>query len=196
MTRMSKYAAVGVALVAAVILGGNVLRYRSEGDTKPSGAGALAQAHSSASNEAPGAFHMPSSADKVRITVPVSPTDSTSGNQSIAVTLHIQKGWHVNANPPSLPFLIPTTAHAEIFGKTVPLAVQYPPGRDSDIRLDGKPIAVYDDNTTLIARFRSGKLQAPQSKQSLTIMVTVQSCGDQGICLPPSTLKKVVHVNA
>lgn len=196
MTRMSKSIAVGAALVTAVIVGAGAFGYRSKEGIKPSGAGALAQANSSASTEADGAFHMPSSADKVSVTVSISPTDSTNDNRSIAITLHIAEGWHVNANPPSLAFLIPTTVQAEISGKRVPLAVRYPSGRNSDIRLGGKSIMVYDDNTILLAQFQGGKLQAPQSAKSLTIIVTVQSCSNQGICLPPSTLKKVVRVNA
>ncbi|OYV29172.1 MAG: hypothetical protein B7Z81_15270, partial [Acidocella sp. 20-61-6] len=129
MTRKSKHVVVGVAVIAAVLLGASALRYRSREDAKPSGTNAIAQADTYARSEAGGAFQMPSSADKVSVTVSISPADGAKDNRSIAITLHIAKGWHVNANPPSLPFLIPTTVRAEISGKTVPLAVQYPPGR-------------------------------------------------------------------
>jgi thiol:disulfide interchange protein len=53
---------------------------------------------------------------------------------------------------------------------------------------------VYDNNTILVAHFEGRKSQASQSMQTMTIIVTVQSCSDQGICLPPSTLKEAVHM--
>lgn len=196
MTRMSKYIVVGAALIAAVIGGAGALRYRSHEDTKSSVTGALAQADSYARSETHGAFRMPSSADKVSVTVASSPTVSANGNRSIAITLHIQKGWHVNANPASLPFLIPTAVQAEALGKAVPITVHYPPGRESNIQLDGKAILVYDNDTILVVDFENGKSQRPQSAQNVTVIVTVQSCSDQGICLPPSTLKTVVDANA
>lgn len=196
MTRMSKYIVVGAALIAAVIGGAGALRYRSHDEVKSSAPSALAQADSYRKSEAGGAFHMPSSADKVSVAVSISPTGMTNDNRSIAITLHIAKGWHVNANPASLPFLIPTTVQAQASGKIVPLTIRYPPGRESDVRLDGKAIMVYDDGTSLVADFQGGKSRVPPPAQSMAVFVTVQSCSDQGICLPPSTLKKMVDVNA
>lgn len=193
MTHLTKQVAVGLALAAAVIAGASALRYRSHEGAKPPQTGALAQAGSYARSEAHGTLHMPSSADKVSVAVSTSP-GSANDKRSMAITLHIQKGWHVNANPASLPFLIPTTVRAKLSGKAVPLAIRYPPGRESDIRLGGKPIRVYNNNTVLVAQFEDRKSPIPQSTQDLDIFVAVQSCSNQGICLPPSTLKEEIHV--
>ena len=186
----AKYA-VGVALVAAVILAAGGL-LRPDKDTAPSEAGTIAQAD--ARSDERERLHMPSSADKVSITVSTPSADSANASQPITVTLHIQKGWHVNVNPASLPFLIPTSVQAERSGRTIPLTVRFPLGRESDIRLDGKVIMVYDDSTILAGDFEGLRPRESLSTQSVTIVVTVQSCSDQGICLQPSTLRDVVHL--
>ncbi|MCW8309134.1 protein-disulfide reductase DsbD N-terminal domain-containing protein [Acidiphilium sp. PA] len=108
------------------------------------------------------------------------------------VRLNIKKGWHVNANPASLRFLIPTTVKSEINHKAVRLDISYPPGRDSHVKLDGKSILVYDDNTILRADMPASTLAQLRSAGSLSLVVTVQSCSNKGICLPPAQLRSTI----
>ena len=194
MTRTSKYIAAGVVLVAAVITGAGALQYRSLKQDKPPRTEGLARATINSKSEVHGSFHMPSSADKVGLTAAIDEANGTTDSRSLEITLHIAKGWHVNTNPASLPFLIPTTVRMQIAGKAIPLAVQYPAGRDSGIRLDGKHIMVYDDNAVLTTQFKDGELRRLNSTENLTLLVTVQSCSDQGVCLPPATLKETTYV--
>ena len=139
-------------------------------------------------SQAEGTLHFPSSADKVKISARASTKDAAGGGAFVEVQLHIQKGWHVNANPASLRFLIPTTLKAEAAGQPVALDFRYPPGRESNITLGGRKIRVYDDRTILSADLPQGIVQGLASGKRLTILATVQSCSDKGVCLPPARL--------
>ncbi len=109
------------------------------------------------------------------------------GAGGLQVTLHIAEGWHVNANPASLDFLIPTeiTASAD---NPLPLQIDYPPGRWIDSGL-GEAWAVYDDGTSLRAA-----LPGNIPDQPLNVAVRVQACHDEGRCLPPDTLQARFNV--
>lgn len=167
-----------VGLVAFWLMSGAT----TSGQIAPQG-----QADAYAAGQSNRKVHFPSSADKVKISAWMSPKPPVD-NAVIKIQLHIQKGWHVNANPASLRFLIPTTLHAESAGRPVRLDVRYPVGRDSNITLGGKKIAVYDDKIILTARFPQAIVQPPALFRTLTILATVQSCTDRGICLAPAQL--------
>lgn len=96
----------------------------------------------------------------------------------IRVQLAIADGWHVNANPASLDFLVPTTIDAD----AGTLDIDWPDGHDSDIELGGTSIQVYSGNTTIPVRLDAA------AAESVTLRVRVQACSDSGLCLPPSTL--------
>ncbi|TAM53916.1 MAG: disulfide bond formation protein DsbD [Paraburkholderia sp.] len=100
---------------------------------------------------------------------------------TLTLTLHIAAGWHVNANPASLEYLIPTTLSIEGDGSPQEAKAVYPPGKDSGIVLDGKHIQVYEDGTVIPFLLPAG-LANPR------IVVHVQACSTQGICLPPANV--------
>ncbi|WP_019939719.1 protein-disulfide reductase DsbD domain-containing protein [Bordetella sp. FB-8] len=99
--------------------------------------------------------------------------------QHTALTLHIASGWHVNANPASLEYLIPTTLSIERNGALREIKAVYPPGRNSGVVLDGKDIQVYEDGTVIPF---SGLMPGEGDR----IVVRVQACNTKGICLPPA----------
>lgn len=123
--------------------------------------------------------------DEVRTTTAdlVDIRSARDGVGGLQVTLHIAEGWHVNANPASLDFLIPTeiTASAD---NPLPLQVDYPPGRRIDSGL-GEPWAVYDDGTSIPVVLPGNNTDDP-----LNVAVRVQACHDEGRCLPPATLRE------
>ncbi len=127
------------------------------------------------------------SSSRVSIGARLLKPSSGDGSQRLRVRLHIDKGWHVNANPASMKALIPTTVQARSNGKRVPLRVKYPRGRDSNIHLGDKTIKVYDDHTTISAVLTPAALKAAQSG-GLDVLVRVQSCSDRGVCLAPARL--------
>lgn len=105
--------------------------------------------------------------------------------QVIQVRLDIADGWHVNAQPASLDFLVATSINATVDGETVPLTVAWPEGHASGIELGGTEIKVYGDGTVLPVQLDAAALDAGAQP---TLKIRVQSCSDKGLCLPPSTL--------
>lgn len=184
MTRKYWYVALTIIAVFAILAGG---RYVSH---TPSTHGPIAAPDgTNGRNGRNGAFHMPTSADKVHMTVHLAlPRDSPASPAVLVVRLDIRKGWHVNANPASLPFLIPTVEKVTIAGSPVALDIAYPRGRNSHIVLQGTAIRVYNNDTVLKASLSGQALDRFKATGSLILGVMVQSCSDKGICLPPATL--------
>jgi len=121
---------------------------------------------------------MTSSDSKVQATAQY----SNAADSQVEVRLTMADGWHVNANPASLDFLIPTSIEASADGKTVPVDIDWPDGHDSGIDLGDTAILVYSNNTVIPVKLDTDTSEPP------TLDVRVQACSDKGVCLPPSTL--------
>lgn len=179
------YIASGIVAVSALLVSGRYVTHARPGQEASAAQDAGAIARPILDNSR---FHMPTSAGKVRTTSWIKPGGEPTASSIIFTRLTIDRGWHVNANPASLPFLIPTEEAARINGKPAKLDVVYPQGRNSDVVLQGTAIRVYDDGTTLKASIAPQTLNRLTSDETLTLEVTVQSCSNKGICLPPATL--------
>lgn len=104
----------------------------------------------------------------------------------VRIELEIAPQWHINANPASLDFLIPTEAEVIENGVRVPANMSYPVGEQIDVGLS-EPIQVYSGRLEL-----STSLAAPDNDSPLKAQARIQACNDSGLCLPPSTLSNVV----
>lgn len=102
-------------------------------------------------------------------------------DQTAEVTLHIRAGWHVNAHPASLDYLIPTTVMAERDGSLREVPASYPPGKQSGIIIDGKNIEVYEDGTVI-------PISGSAGLKGSRIVVRAQACNTEGVCLPPANI--------
>ena len=87
------------------------------------------------------------------------------------VSLRIRGGWHVNANPASLDFLVPTRVGGEVRGLTYPAAGRF---RSA---FAPEELAVYSG----VAAIR-GEAAA----RATVVQLTYQACNDH-LCLPPVT---------
>lgn len=178
-----------IVVAVALSAGGYWWSRPSTAATSAAGEGdSLAEAFTYADNNALDQGGLPDSSTKVSIQAWFPGPVTTGGSRTLRVRLHIDQGWHVNANPASLEFLIPTTMQARANGQPVPLEVSYPPGRDSDIRLGGTTIEVYDDTTTLSAVVSADALAEAKAAGGLDIVVQAQSCSDKAICLAPAEI--------
>ena len=121
--------------------------------------------------------------------------EAQNAKPMLSVRLDIAQDWHVNANPASLDFLIPTQVSVGVNGKSLAFAVTYPAGKDGGIRLNGKIIHVYDNGTIIKLGPNSEALPALRKSGKITINTRIQACSNSGICLAPSTLhdQLVVH---
>lgn len=186
----------GVLALAAIAIAGGYWWMSSRTTEAQAGNGASAQASAYIQSQSRGTSRLANSADKVSVKAWFPGPARENGTRMLHVRLRIHPGWHVNANPATLRFLIPTTVKGSVGGKPVALSVSYPPGRDSNIRVSGKPIAVYDNNTVLKTRVTSKVLASARSAGALRILVTVQSCSDKGICLAPAQLSSTVPLKS
>jgi uncharacterized protein YyaL (SSP411 family) len=99
------------------------------------------------------------------------------------VLLEISKGWHVNANPASLGFLIPTGVELTRDGSGgLKLAeVVYPKSTNFSPRFSLEPLAVYEGDVSI-------HVELPRNlPESARLELTFQAC-DAATCLPPETV--------
>jgi uncharacterized protein YyaL (SSP411 family) len=125
-----------------------------------------------------GAFSLPATADHVRASAAAKMDGSID---EVIVTIEVDEGYHINANPASFDYLIPTSvsfSQAELLEIRYPAPTRFVP----DFAPDG--LDVYEGSVALTATFPKGSLNERQAVHGL---VTVQACNDR-VCLPPSTL--------
>ena len=131
------------------------------------------------------------SVDVVKATA--QPVEIGAGSSGEAVVyLAIQNGYHINANPPTYPYLIATAlevppANGLSLGK-----VSYPKSLNRKFAFAEKPLAVYERETEIKATVKADK-SAKQGKQSLAAKLRIQAC-DEAVCYPPGTLELVIPV--
>jgi hypothetical protein len=114
---------------------------------------------------------LPSSADHVRVSLRRAP----GSGARIIVELAIDPGWHVNANPASLPYLVATSVALEGARSG---RVEYPPGRDFRPAFSSDALLVYDGRVSI-------PVSLEEASPELSVAVRFQAC-DERRCLPPS----------
>jgi DsbC/DsbD-like thiol-disulfide interchange protein len=110
------------------------------------------------------------------------------GEQTVTITLDIEKGWHLYANPVNhnKEFLDGAKTKVKVSAKgNVQASVRYPAGKthtDKDDRYD-----IYEGVVKIEAKVkRSGGDTSP-----LEVVINVQAC-NSSICLEPGTVKLMV----
>jgi uncharacterized protein len=122
--------------------------------------------------------HFIDSADHVRIAA----VDHVAGDDDeLVVKVEIDPGFHVNANPASLPYLIPTTLNVT---SQTPLRVDYPASISFKPKFADQAIDVYEGSIQIVSKFPRGALS---SNAHVFGTLTAQACTDE-ICLPPASL--------
>jgi len=102
------------------------------------------------------------------------------------VEIRIDSGYHVNANPPTFPYLkatefelVPTQGISVNF-------IVYPDPITKTFGFAEKPLAVYEGTTNIKVNLKADKA-APAGSQNLSGKLRVQACDDQ-VCYAPGTL--------
>lgn len=135
------------------------------------------------------------SADKVRLTLAEGAAALAGKTGDFVLTLNIEPGWHVNANPASMEFLIPTVVSSSVSGQALEIPTQYPRGRVSDIVLGGTALEVYDDGASIRLRPDEKQTAVLEKVGRLEMIVRVQACSDEGICLAPTDLPVALNLD-
>jgi DsbC/DsbD-like thiol-disulfide interchange protein len=114
------------------------------------------------------------------------------GTAEASVKLTITDGYHVNANPPSMAYLIPTELSVEpsegiTAGKPV-----YPPSIIKKFAFSETPLAVYENNAVIKLPLKIAGT-ASQGVRDLKAKLRVQACDDKA-CYKPSTIETPIAV--
>jgi hypothetical protein len=148
----------------------------------------IANVAPSSPSPAPG---ISSSADIVKVPSPAASVPA-GGNVDATVTLSISAGFHVNANPATFSYLIPTeVTNGTIAGITAGKPV-YPVAVKRKFQFANEPLAVYEGNAQIRLPLRAEK-NAAKGVRSLPIYIRVQAC-DHEQCFPPATLTTTMAV--
>ena len=123
------------------------------------------------SNEVPGSSR---TEDHVHVT-------ARRAGDAFLITLRVDPGYHINANPASDDYLIPTTV---AFAGSVPERIVYPPATLFKPAFADAPINIYEGTVVVTATFAPGALDRTHE---LGFTVTAQACTKE-ICLPPNDI--------
>jgi DsbC/DsbD-like thiol-disulfide interchange protein len=128
--------------------------------------------------------------------VKASPDEVTilrGGTVDALVRLKIDSGYHVNANPPSFPYLKPTELELTPEGGLSVSFTKYPDPLMKNFSFSESPLAVYEGETTLSVRLKADKSIA-LGRKNLSGKLRVQACDDQ-VCYAPASMDIVIPVN-
>ncbi len=117
------------------------------------------------------------------------PSSSTPGS----VELVVSPGFHINANPPTFPYLIATEVQpGQVDGVVVSDKIVYPPGVLKKFSFAEKPLSVYEDHVIIPIAFKITK--PATTERLLPLKIRVQACDNQQ-CYPPATLQASLPVD-
>jgi Disulphide bond corrector protein DsbC len=108
------------------------------------------------------------------------------------VRLDIAEGFHVNANPASDKFYVPTEVKAEPQEGITPGKPAYPPAVSRKLSFSEKPLAVYERQVVIKLPLRADK-DASKGRHTFRAMIRVQPCDDQA-CLQPRDIEAAIPV--
>jgi len=120
--------------------------------------------------------------------VHASATSRWFGSQrEVVITLDIERGYHINANPASFDFLIPTSV---TFNDVQPVEVRYPVPKLFRPSFAPDTLNVYEGTVQLLAKLDSGTLNGVRR---LSLTVNTQACTET-VCLPPSRIPLTIRM--
>jgi thiol:disulfide interchange protein DsbD len=128
--------------------------------------------------------------------VKVTPTEvviEKGGSSEGVVRLNIDKGYHVNANPPTLSYLKATELEIPVTQDLSVGYVTYPSGITKKFGFAEEPLAVYENEVVIKALLKASK-SAKTGLQNLSGKVRVQACDDQ-VCYAPGVIDFAIPVN-
>lgn len=121
------------------------------------------------------------------------PVELAAGSSGEAhVRLTIQSGYHINANPPTYPYLIATALEISPADGLSLGSIIYPKPVSKKFVFAEKPLAVYEGETEVKATLKADK-SAKQGQHSLKAKLRIQACDEQ-VCYPPGTLDLIIPV--
>jgi DsbC/DsbD-like thiol-disulfide interchange protein len=118
---------------------------------------------------------------------------SAGGSAEAAVRIRIQSGYHVNANPPTYPYLKATELEISPAAGVSVGVVTYPRALSKKFAFAEKPLRVYEGETELKATLNAENSAKP-GQRSISARLRIQACDEQ-VCYAPGTLEVAISVN-
>ena len=106
---------------------------------------------------------------------------------NIEVRLTIAEGWHINANPASQEFLIPTTVSLNPSAEVEVLSIDYPKGKPMRFDYTNQLLSVYDDQITIRMQLALKSNKRHEAAFPLDLDIHYQACDDSR-CSPPTSI--------
>ena len=103
------------------------------------------------------------------------------------VDIDIADGWHLNANPPSEGWLIPTTL--TVNNLDLPIQVEqprYPPGTRLPVPALAGSLDVYEGAVRLSSALQLSTSAVAGQQGAVRLIVQYQACDEAGVCLQPA----------
>lgn len=128
------------------------------------------------------------------VKVEAQPVEIPAGGSAEAVVrVAIQSGYHINANPPTYPYLKATALELPPLEGVSVAYVTYPKALEKKFGFAEKALAVYEGQTELKVTLKADKA-AKTGERSIPAHLRIQACDDQ-VCYAPGTLELAIPVN-
>lgn len=120
---------------------------------------------------------------EVKASAEASKTDA-SGKQTITITLNVNPGWYIYANPVDNEDFASNKTVVTVYAdkKPVEAKIEYPKGKAK--KTGDFMYSIYDGKVTILAH-----VTRPADAKSLDLAIRVSTCNEKGICLLPGTIK-------
>ncbi len=121
------------------------------------------------------------------------PATVVAGQSTEAIVrLAIQSGYHINANPPTFPYLKATELNIVRSDGISTSFVTYPSPLTRTFAFADKPLAVYEGTTEIKPTIKADHA-ASKGEHSIAAQLRVQACDDQ-VCYPPGQIELRIPV--
>ena len=121
--------------------------------------------------------------DVVTVSVPAPVVVTTGGDAEARITVVVTDGYHIQANPASTEFFVPTKLQLRAKGGVRPKAPVYPPGQP--YRLEGMPdeFMTYEDTFEITIPLEASDSARP-GEHVLKGTLHHQACDDRSCLFP------------
>jgi thiol:disulfide interchange protein DsbD len=111
---------------------------------------------------------------------------SAGGAADVSIKVSIKEGYHINANPPTFPYLKATEVSVEAGEGLSAGKPSYPASVTRTFSFAEKPLAVYEGSAEIKLPLKAATT-ATKGTRTLPLKLRVQAC-DEKACYPPGTL--------
>lgn len=116
-----------------------------------------------------------------------------AGGRGVAdVRLEIAPGYHINANPPTHKYLIPTQIEVVPGDNITAGQPVYPKALTKKFAFDPQPLAVYEDEAMIRLPLQV-PARTPAGERNVPVKIRVQACDNQA-CYPPRNVEASIKI--